>query len=416
MKPLLISTYDNGGAAKSCLRLHQGLLDEGVQSKVLLRDKTNQNIRETYLIDNLENALKLKLTRKAIELLKQLNLFNSKEDIFKKNRSKGLEMYSYPDSYYDLKNTDFYEKSDLINLHWVANFIDYTSFFKNNEKPIFWTLHDQNPFTGGEHYKEMFLGMDENGFPIKREIKKNEYEEFKKVLEKKKEALKGADSLTIVTPSNWLAEEARKSELFSSYQTHVVPYGIDSIKFRPRNKEYSREILNIPKDKKVILFVADSILNERKGYRYLKKALEKVDSDDYVLCSVGANSGFINNNSQIIELGPIYDELLMSIIYSSADVFVIPSLMDNLPNTVLESLMCGTPVIGFPVGGIPDMIVHGENGFLTESLSVKGLVKSIEMFLSDSVKFKRDGIAFSARKKYDLNVQAKKYISIFDSI
>jgi glycosyltransferase involved in cell wall biosynthesis len=106
----------------------------------------------------------------------------------------------------------------------------------------------------------------------------------------------------------------------------------------------------------------------------------------------------------------------MSVVYSAADVFVIPSLMDNLPNTVLESLMCGTPVIGFPVGGIPDMIQNGENGFITEEISVNSLVNTINKFLDNPNCFNKVEIRNNAVKKYDQKVQSKKYIDLFESI
>ena len=135
--------------------------------------------------------------------------------------------------------------------------------------------------------------------------------------------------------------------------------------------------------------------------------------EDAVFVAVGQPAKDMDG---IISLGAINHELLMSVVYSAADVFVIPSLMDNLPNTVLESIMCGTPVIGFPVGGIPDMIKDGVNGYLTDEISVGALKSVIEKFLEDPEAFNRDMIRQDAVRRYDLSVQAKAYIDLFSSI
>ena len=181
------------------------------------------------------------------------------------------------------------------------------------------------------------------------------------------------------------------------------------------DKNEAREFLNIPLDKKVILFVAESLTNHRKGFVFLKRAVEYIDNSDVVISVVGKNKANLNFEN-IIELGMIKDEVKMSMAYAAADVFVIPSLMDNLPNTVLESLCCGTPVIGFPIGGIPDMIVNGENGLLTSEISVKALVKTLEEFLSHIEDYDRETIHKEAIKKYSLNVQANAYIDLFNTI
>ena len=195
-----------------------------------------------------------------------------------------------------------------------------------------------------------------------------------------------------------------------------IPYGLNKELFIPRNKEYSKDILKIPKDKKVILFVADSIHNNRKGFIYLKKAFEQLAMENIVLCAISNKNSNKMSFENYIELGAFDDEEMMSIAYSAADVFVIPSLMDNLPNTVLESLLCGTPVIGFPVGGIPDMIENGVNGFLTKDISVSSLLDSLNQFLARDNVFDKKIIREVAINKYALEVQAEKYIELFNNV
>jgi glycosyltransferase involved in cell wall biosynthesis len=308
-----------------------------------------------------------------------------------------------------------YKDASIVNLHWVADFLDYKSFFEKNTKPVIWTLHDMNPFTGGEHYEEEYFGIDELGFPIKRNISDEELRVAKENIAIKKQALAKVANLTIVAPSEWLAAEARKSEVFINREVHCIPYGLDSEVYGPRDKNHSRELLNIHKDKKVILFVADSIDNNRKGFVFLKKAFEQLADPNLFLCSIGNKNSDLESLDTILELGPIYDERMMSVAYSAADVFVIPSLMDNMPNTVLESLMCGTPVIGFPVGGIPDMIQDGINGFITDEISVSSLVKTINKFLNNPSCFDPIEIRNDAVKKHDQKVQSQQYIDLFES-
>lgn len=419
MNPLLINSSDVGGAATACLRLHEGLLDLNIDSKVLLQKKLRNEILETYKfqIKTIERDFKTKVSDKATKIFKELNLYKKKKpDQFKLSRNKGLEMFSYPYSNHDITKSKIYIDSDIINLHWVSGFLDYPSFFQTNKKPIVWTLHDQNPFLGLEHYSETILGMDDKGFPIKRNLSRFETNKFKEFENLKKQALSSVENLTVVAPSVWLANEAKKSPVFEKFDVLTIPYGLNSNVFKPLNKSFCREVLNIAEDKKVILFVADSISNKRKGYEYLQKAFNEVYNKNCVLLSIGSKNSGLETQENYIELGKIQDERLMSIIYSAADVFVIPSLMDNLPNTVLESIMCGTPVIGFPVGGINDMIQNDENGYLADEISVDALVNTIKKYLKNPEVFDNNKIRENAVKKYSLSVQANAYKKLYEKI
>ncbi|WP_417558698.1 glycosyltransferase [Mesoflavibacter zeaxanthinifaciens] len=421
MKILLVNTYDRGGAANACLRLHEGLLQEAVDSKVLLRRK-EKSILKTFEFQKTQSSKsKLQILKeKGLLFLRVMGILNkpkqSEEQQFLRHREPGLELFSFPNSNFDITSSPLYQEADIINLHWVANFLDYESFFSKNTKPVVWTLHDMNPFSGGEHYLERHLGLDDLGFGIPRTYTKKEKEISNKNILIKKNALKDVKNLYIVTLCHWMSNEVRKSDILKKRPISLIPNGINSEIFQPRHRNYSRAILNIPEDKKVILFVADSITNNRKGYAYLKQALNLLQDDDVVLCAVGSKKTALESAKNIIELGAIYDERLMSMVYSAADVFVIPSLMDNLPNTVLESLMCGTPVIGFPVGGITDMVIDGDNGLLTKTITSTALLDSIQMFLESMDTFNRERIRENALKKYDLKVQADAYIKLFKTI
>lgn len=421
MRVLLVNTYDRGGAANACYGLHCGLMNEGVSSNVLLR-KMNKRWRNAYTYKSPQTKLsiKKKISNRVLRILNKFNLLKkssiSRKDLFLNSRRKGLEIFSFPDSGIDITTSDLYNEASIINLHWVANFLDYSSFFEKNKKPVVWTLHDMNPFSGGEHYEEKYFGIDELGYPKIREVSEDEISILRENIKLKRLAISNVTNLTIIAPSEWLASKARESEVFKNVKVHCIPNGLDSRIFSPREKNYSRNLLNIPLDKKVILFVADSIDNNRKGFIFLKQAFEQLDDTNLVLCAIGNKNSELESLDNIVELGPIDDERLMSVAYSAADVFVIPSLMDNLPNTVLESLMCGTPVIGFPIGGIPDMIQDGVNGFLTQDISVNSLVIALKKYLNNISGFNRIQIREDAVQKYDQKVQSKKYIDLFKGL
>ncbi|MBW4360365.1 glycosyltransferase [Flavobacterium taihuense] len=423
MNVLLVNTYDKGGAANSCKRLHMGLLAKGITSNVLLRFKQNNWPKSLcFKQPQKKRAFLDKVANKAQRILRELKLYSDidgskrKHQHFLSQRNRNLEMFSFPNSDCDITQSEFYKEADIINLHWVANYLDYKTFFESNKKPVVWTLHDMNPFTGGEHYLEEFLGIDAAGYPIKRNLSDEEIKIGNENFGIKKEVLSKVSNLTVVTPSEWLAKEARESEVFKNVKVHCIPYGLDTSIYAPRDKKYSRDLFGIPEGKKVVLFVADSISNNRKGFVFLKRAFEQLSDSNLVLCAIGNKNTDLSSVENAYELGPIFDERLMSIAYSAADVFVIPSLMDNLPNTVLESLVCGTPVIGFPVGGIFDMIQDGENGFITEEISVNSLVETLQKFLENPSCFDNVSIRENAIKKYDQSVQSKKYIDLFNTI
>lgn len=417
MKVLIVSTNDFGGAANACKRLHLGLQLDGVSSQMLVRNKRNNLPKCNVFVPKKSRYTVGEIRRKLFNrILKQTKLFVNKEFLFIRSRSKGLELFSFPNSNCDLTNSDHFRDADIINLHWVADFLDFKSFFNKNKKPVVWTLHDMNPFTGGEHYQESFLGIDQFGFPIERLLSNDEKLIESKNLKLKKKILSKTSSLTIVAPSKWLVDEARKSRLFINSQIHHIPYGLDSAIYSPKDMISSRDLFKLPHDKKIILFVAESISNNRKGFVFLQRAFEKLNDSNIVLCAVGNKSTKVVSSANFVALGSINDEVTMSAAYSAADVFVIPSLMDNLPNTVLESLLCGTPVIGFPVGGIREMIQDGVNGYLAEEISVDSLVTVLQKFLNTSDNFNWSAIRSDAVAKYDQRVQSQKYIDLFSSI
>lgn len=427
MKILHVNTYDFGGAAKACLRLHLGLLNMGIDSNVLVIRKSNENIPKVYnYIPYKKNVPKKtigdRLKSKTKRLLREFYLYNAnpleKDYIraqFLENRLPGLELYSFPNSEIDITNNELFLEADIIHLHWVARFLNYESFFSKCNKPIIWTLHDMFPFSGGEHYVETNLGIDNYGYPVKRFISEYEKEIDRENLDIKRKAISQVNNLRIVCPSDWLRKEAKNSELFANYPVSIIPNGIDTSIFKPHEKSFSRSILDLPKEKFVILFVADNLTSKRKGFDYLLRIIPELAKKDVHICIVGSTYSLDIPHENYTILGQIFDERLMSVVFSAADLFVIPSVMDNFPNTILESLSCGTPVVGFPVGGIPDIIEDGVNGYLCSEISTPSLINSIDRFISNHHLFDKELILKKIYNKCDLSVQANEYINLYNT-
>lgn len=385
MKILLVATQDKGGAGIACVRLHLGLLAQGIKSKLLLLNRFNQNIPESYAF--YENQPLLSIFKK---IRKRLTFWNYDT----MGLPKGYEPFLPPYSVHKLHEHPLYSWADVINLHWVAYFLDYPSFFQHNKKPIIWTLHDMNPFTGGHHY--------EVGFPIEA------YQRLIKRYTNVKKTALANQNLTIVSPSVWLKEKSKASEILHSFQHLVIPYGLNKNLFMPRNQEVTRKLLNLPIEKKVLLFVAMSLSNQRKGYAILKQAIKQIRDKSQILLLILGDNQIDYPNIETHTLGFLREEEKIALAYAAADIFVLPSIEDNLPNTVLESLMCGTPVVGFRIGGVPDMIINGKNGFLCEEMTAKCLTHTIEQALY--AKLTREWIRKDAVRRFDSSVQAKRYI------
>lgn len=418
MKVLHISTIDIGGAANSCIRLHQGLLNNGVDSKVLVLKRHKPGTKNVFRYVSEYSRLQL-LRSKLRLILSKLRIFPAegkfKHWLMLRNKVKGFEVFSFSDTVYDITLHPLYKEADIINLHWTAGFLDYKSFFKKNTKHIVWTLHDMNPFTGGCHYSGPCNEFEDacRKCPQLQHTINATYS--KTILKDKVGALITLKELIVVSPSAWLLNQSSKSQLFKRFKHLHIPYGIDKNLFSPINRDTAKDIVGVAGNKKVILFVADYINNKRKGYHLLVEAIRQLDDPEYVLCAVGAescNAGGLN----IIELGRITNERFMRIVYSAADVFVIPSIEDNLPNTVLESLMCGTPVVGFPIGGVVDMIINNVNGKVCENITPESLVKAIKGIISDEAHYDRERIRHEAIEKYDLKVQALEYTKLYTDI
>ena len=387
MKILHITSSDGGGAGYAACRLHQGLRNIGVESRVLCREQQREAEGVTrYDIAPWKYQLMMawrfrSVLKKAREILR--------------DPAPDYEQFSFPFSACDVENHPFVEWADVINLHWIAHFVNYPTFFKRVNKPLVWTLHDQNPFLGGFHYSN-----DEarHSWPVDRRMKTL-----------KTKILRDARNLTVVSPSRWLDACASESEAFRGRPHRTLAYGIDLAEFRPLPRDAARKRFGIPPGKAVLLFVAQPLSGAyyRKGTDLLEAGVSRFASMGLHVCGIGSfKNTAVHNIPRITEMAEL------AALYSAADFFMLPSREDNLPNTMLEAMACGTPVIGTPVGGMLDFVRDGETGVLAREISAEALVEAVRKAVQDYT-FDRAAIRKFAEENFALEKQAAAYCEVY---
>jgi len=415
MRTVHLNTYDvSGGAARAAYRLHQGLREKEVDSSIFVETKNGQD--ETVgawtpsgsLLDGLRERVKSRWLHYRLHR-------------YQETRPDRVEIFSQARTAHGYRVARSVPGADIYNLHWIRGFIDPLPFFQVIDQPVVWTLHDMNAFTGGCHYSagcRQFedacgrcpqLGSD-NDDDLSRSVWMRKQESYRQVV--------NAGRLHIVAPSEWLAREAKSSALLTDAPVHVIPYGLDHALFRPRETEGLRTALEIPSQHRIILFVAGSAQNHRKGFDLLVEALSNLTLGDVTLLSIGSKEPALDTQLPHVPLGTIESDPLLSVFYSLADLFVIPSRQDNLPNTVLESMACGTPVVGFETGGIPDMVRPGATGWLAESGNVRSLRNAIEEALNRDAERQRmgDRCREVVEEEFTLERQARQYKTLYEDL
>lgn len=397
MRILHINTSDTGGAGKAVVRLMNGLLDTEVKNDLLVLYKNQKHPHIHKFTPDTGSFLK----KLQFSLKYRLHQYQQKKAL--SGKSLDFEVFSFPESLYNISQHPLYQQADLIHLHWVAGFVDYPSFFKECKKPIIWTLHDLNPFIGGFHYEADYINHIAEYKQLDNKIKKI-----------KLKALKALDKLQVISPSRWMLDIAQNQSFLSRFDHFCIPNGINLDIYKPLEKTKARKKLNLPQDKNILLFLAENINNKRKGFHLLSKALQHVDPNKNMILLVG-NHHNISLDFPHIKLNYIQDDRKLAEIYACADACVVPSVEDNLPNTMLESLACGVPVVSFQTGGIPDMVVPYETGLLAPKENHQILAKKINEILNDAQL--RSMLSQNARSKalaeFSLDQQTKSYLDIY---
>jgi len=375
MKVVHINYADiTGGAAIAAYRHSEAMRRKGIDSSMLVVNKKSKGNDSIHTVkDNKYVAFIQECLHGAVSRMIQY-LFHP------------YATFGYSVLGYSVHEHPLVKEADVIYLHWVGNsMINIKGLEKilMLGKPVYWYMHDMHPMTGGCHYSFDCEGYKKNCSDCPLVRKNKGLNITHRELQSKLEHWSKYDNLRVVTPSAWLANCARESIIFKGHSTFVCPNILDMQLFKPMERATARRILNIGSEKKLILFGADSVKSEYKGWEYLKEVLNRLPTGEYECLVFGAeNTKIVNEVNMVVHfLGYLSDAYSLVLAYNAADVFVTPSLADNYPNVVLEALACGLPCVGFDIGGIPDLIHHEENGYLAEYKNSQGLIAGIEYVL-----------------------------------
>lgn len=417
MKVVQLGVFDGGnGAAIAAYRLHRGLLQLGHDSRMFVRWTTTNDPGVTTFSPPRDLSSRVRRRLRSVPIAMSRARYRN-------SRPAGYEFFSDDRSPYGSDLLAHIPPCDVINIQSMFGFVDFRAFFVAvpQRTPVVRTLHDMSFFTGGCHH-DAGCGKYNKGCGACPQLgSHNSHDLSHQIWERKYSAFSGVEPrrLHLVTPSRWLANEAKCSTLLQRFPVTVIPNGVNMEDFRPRDQGFAREILRIPQDARVVLFVAEPLSRPGKGFSLLIQALNEGDrASNLLLVSVGRGQPPVDVKVPYLNLGHIRDDRVCSLAYSAADIFAIPSLQDNLPNTVLEAMACGTPVIGFAVGGIVDMVRPGITGSLVPPQDVAALRAAICELLQDPVK--RKEMAANCRdiavKEYSLEVQAKRYVEVYETM
>ena len=409
MKILIVNTYDiQGGAARAAYRLHNSLLDSGVNSKMLVQSKNSDN---STIIGP---ATK---TQKAVVKIRSI-LDSLPLKLYEKRSETRFSISWVPSS--NIINLINQINPDIVHLHWINDGMIRIEDLPKIKAPIVWSLHDMYPFTGGCHYSDDCIGFKNKCGNCKVLRSKKSNDLSRKVWKRKKKVFDNISNLTVIGLSKWMESQAKESSLFFNKNVINLPNGIDINVFKPHSKDLSRDLWNLPKDKKLILFGAmDSTSDPRKGYKELLDALSNLNINNLEFIVFGNSNPSESENfgSKTHYLGNLKDDISLVTLYNSVDVMIVPSLQENLSNVIMESLSCGTPVVGFDIGGNSDMIEHKKNGYLAKPLDSSDLARGIEWVLNCE---NYDNLLNYSRKKnlneFDDSLVSEKYIELYKNI
>ncbi len=433
MKILHISQSDTiGGAARAAYRIHRMIVNKGFKDDIFSEMRVvKKNSKDKSVYSNISGKSSL-LKSKLIILLNRLYKLNFKTS----NKIVHSTALISTNINKKIVSHFFNETRGIVHLHWLGdNTISIEEINKINY-PIVWTLHDQWAFCGAEHYTNLI--SDSNPELIdKRYIEgykfsnRPTYEKGvdinKKTWDRKKRSWK--KNIHIVCPSNWMAKCAKESALMRDFSIKVIPNPIDLDFWKPISKSESRKIFNLPDSSIIILFGAiGGTSDKRKGADLLLNAFDILmqEYSDKNLINVnlvvfGQDSSTQLNTKYkfpIHFVGKIDQDKMLRYLYSTADLFVIPSRQENLPQTAIEAHACGTAVVGFKTGGLIDIIENNVTGLLAKPFEAKSLAKSINSILKDKKRLKEMGSAARKRAErlWSEDIIYSKYLDLYRKI
>ncbi|MBP5375446.1 MAG: glycosyltransferase family 4 protein [Bacteroidaceae bacterium] len=380
MRVLIINTSERvGGAAIAANRLMKALKKNGIKVKMLVRDKQTDHLTVFSVGHNWTQPIKFVWERLCIFIANNFS-------------RKNLFQVDIANTGTDITQHTEFQRADIIHLHWVnQGFLSLSNIDKilHAGKPVVITMHDQWYFTGICHYSgncQKYRELCQHCELMKNAL----WGDLAKQVFQKKEKIYSDAQLTFVGCSQWMANLAKTSKLTQGHKVVSIPNAIDTGLFCPQDKKQARLAFNLPTDKRLLLFGCQRITDERKGFHYLVEALQLLKQQQPNLAKgceivvVGGEAESIRHKVpfNIFPVRYVSDPQKMVQLYNAVDLYVTPSLQDNLPNTIMESMACGTPCVGFNVGGIPEMIDHKENGYVANYKDAQDFANGILWMLS----------------------------------
>ena len=385
MRVLIVNTSERtGGAAVAAHRLMDALNNHGVKATMLVGDRTGGESSSLTVV-----SLKGRWRQQWHFLWERLVVF-----MHLHLRKKHLFEIDIANAGTDITHLRVFREADVIHLHWVNQgmlSIDGIRKILRSGKPVVWTMHDMWPATAICH---LTLGCDR----FKTACHHCKYlpggganDLAARIWQRKQNALNG-QSITFVACSRWLEGEARQSALLAEQKIRSIPNPIDTNIYKVNDKSAARQRLGLPQDKRVLLFVSQRVTNRNKGMDYLIEACRLLVSqypDMQERTGIAILGGHAEEVSDLLPfetypLGYVSDERRIVDVYNAADVFVLPSLSENLPNTIMEAMACGVPCIGFKVGGIPEEIEHQKNGYVAAYRDAQDLARGLRWILAEA--------------------------------
>lgn len=409
MKVLHLSHTDAGaGAGGAAYRIHKALLELGTDSRMIVADKRTGDATVLPAIAGRWGRMKGRLcayleAKLARRLAPHGFISPSVFAQFRPNRDARVRA------------------ADVVCLYWINGGFVRPEGLAGLAQPLVWRLSDVWPFSGGCHYPGACAKYTQQCGSCPKLENTDDEDHTRRLFLRKQRHWAGLN-VTLVAPSRWIADCARRSSLFARHQTVVIPTGVDLQRFRPAQKSAARAQLRLPPDRKLILFAAlQPSFDARKGHAFLSDALKAVASGPLgprCVAVLAGDAGAGNRDAFVlpsVNLGYLSQEASMALAYAAADVVVVPSLEDNLPNVAIEAIACGTPVVGFNVGGMPDIVRHQENGFLAEDRDATGLAAGIEWVLHDDDRYRALSrhARHVAEQDFDLQRQARTYHELY---
>jgi glycosyltransferase involved in cell wall biosynthesis len=411
MKVVQLSAGDEGGAGRAAIRLHRALLDSGADSTMIVNAKASSDWRvqaKSGLIADVVQRARILVEQVpgAVARVPDAHLFSPAIT----GSLRAREVNALP--------------VDVVNAHWTN--IGYLSVaqFGRITKPLVWTLHDMWAFTGGRHYEGDAADARWHR-PYTRSNRVTDGSRFdaeRWVWQRKSRHWRTPRH--IVTPSTWLAERAASSSLLADWPVHVIPNALDTSIFKPRSKAAARDFFDLPHEPPLILFSLTTGLDDpRKGWDLLKAALATLHrtNPEVELAVLGHEAPpepWDPGLPRAHWLGRLHDDRALAMAYSAADVSVVPSRQDNLPQTGTEAQACGCPVVAFSIGGLPDIVRHRETGYLAEAFDPQDLAGGLAWVLDDP--HRREALGTAARERavrlWSQAIVSAQYTELYEQV